>query len=58
MEFKITKDKKSYDEIKCYFFKNNIEKIIQLAWFLLSIRPISSFFGSFQVFVAAFYRRL
>ena len=47
---------KSCNEIKCYFFLVKLRKYTHLAWFLLSIWPISSFLGGFQVFVAAFYR--
>ena len=39
-------------------FLNKVKKIYShLARFLLSIWPIASFLGGFQVFVAAFYRR-
>ena len=47
MEFKITRDKIGI----------KLSKWTHLAWFLLSIWPISSFLGGFQVFVVAFYRR-
>ena len=42
---------KSRNEIKCYFFLIILRNFSYLAWFLLSIRPISSFF--LQVFVKA-----
>ena len=57
MEFKITKDKIA-NWNKIFLFLNKVKKIYShLAWFLLSIWPIASFLGGFQVFVAAFYRR-
>ena len=37
---------------------SQLRKCTHLAWFLLSIWPISSFLGGFQVFVAAFYRKV
>ena len=38
-------------------FKIKLRKQTHSAWFLFSIWPILSFWGGFQVFVAAFYRR-
>jgi len=55
MEFKITKDKIArWNKLLLFWIK--LRKYTHLAWFLLSIWPISSFLRGFQVFVAAFYR--
>ena len=39
-------------EITCYFFGIKQKKTTYHGWFLLSIRPISSFLGGFEVFSA------
>ena len=56
MEFTMTEDKIARWN-KMLLFLIKIRKYTHLAWFLLSIWPISSFLGGFQVLVAAFYRR-
>ena len=57
MEFKMTEDKIARWNKMLLFFLLKIRTCTHLAWFLLSIWPISSFLGGFQVLVAAFYRR-
>ena len=41
--------------MKCYLFGIKYRKYTHLAWFLLSIWLVSSFWGDFEVVVAAFY---